>query len=285
MNKCIYVVPTYRKHFQHAYKLIESYEKFNLNADLLFILSDEKEYHDFENKTTKKMFLEKNFPRGVDHRGIITIKKLKGVEAALKSGYEYAVVSDCEINFTRDYNSYDAVKSLSDNKKIYCTKNIHPIIVTINKHAAEFFNSDEREQLKKITNNFEEYFWFNDLAFYDLNLCNKFFSKMYKNGEYFFYSKMSSGHFDHIIYVFYCLLYENYKLENINDENIPVNVFSKIPRGALEAIGDIEVKDAVPDNVAKSLVEKINPFWMPYGTNLRSDNCFILYHYDRQFNR
>ena len=282
MEKCLFVVPTHGQHFEHAYKLRDTFNRLQLKADLLFVLSDINEYYGFESGRAKKCFIMDGFPRGVDHRGIISIKKFQGIEVALQQGYEYAIVIDCETTFTRSFNSYEVAKYLSEQKKVYSTLTDHNVLIDINRRAADFFTDEEREKLRAITKDFREYFWFNDLAFYDIAVCNRFFEKVYAGDPLQFYSKMSAAHFDHIIYIYYCLLYEEYKIVNLNEKiNLPFEPFSQFHLGAVESIGDRSTRDRVPREMAEKIVKEINPFWMPYGTDLTSDNCFMLYHYDR----
>jgi hypothetical protein len=256
--------------------------KLNLNADILFVLTDENEFNIFENLETKKCFIPFQFRRGADYRGIITIKKLLGVEVAINMGYEYAIVIDCETVFTKNFDSYGASKFLSDRKKVFSTKTKHHFLIEINRRNADFFSEDERNKLKLLTNDFTEYFWFNDICFYDLDVCKRFFTKVYGESKENFYAKMMSAHFDHVIYIFYCLLYENYKIENANDTmNIPHSPSENFHLGFLESIGDRSTRNLINEEVAINFIKNINPFWIPYGTNLKSDNCFMSFHSDR----
>lgn len=283
MKKTVFIVPTYSSHFQKSYELEKSFLDYDVNADLLFVLTNQHEYEIFNLKNSQKMFLEENFAKGVDSRGIITIKKLKGVEFASQEGYEYAIVMDCESTFTKKYDAYQAAKYLSDRKKIYSTTTNHHILIEINTRGADFFNEEDKNKLKILTKNFTEFFWFNDIAFYDLSNTKKFFETVYGEDKLNnFYSKMSSAHFDHIIYVYYCLLYENYQLINLNEKiSLPIDPFSHFHLSALESIGDRSTRDRVTDENAKKLLQEINPFWLPYGTKLTTDNSFILFHQDR----
>lgn len=282
MKKCIFIVPTHILHFEHAYKLRDSFSRMDFNADLMFILSNEEESRRFEEGGAKKSHIINGFPRGSDHRGIITVKKLQGIEHAMRSGYEYAIVLDCETTFTRSFNAYEVAKYLSEKKVVYSTINNHNVLNDINTRCADFFNDEEKQKLRELTKDFTEYFWFNDLAFYDLKICQRFFEKVYNGDGLNFYSKISSAHFDHTIYIYYCLLYENYKLINLNEKlNIPVEPYNRFHLGILEAIGDRTTRDIIPIDIAKALVKEMDPFWMPYGTDLRSEKCFMLFHYDR----
>lgn len=282
MEKCLFVVPTHGQHFEHAYKLRDTFNRLELKADLLFVLSDNNEYHGFESGRAKKSFIFDGFPRGADHRGIISVKKFQGVEAACNMGYEYAIVIDCETTFTRSFNSYEVAKYLSNQKKVYSTLTNNQTLIDINRSAADFFDTEDRKRLSELTKDFREYFWFNDLAFYDISVCRRFFDKVYAGDPNGFYSRISSAHFDHIIYIYYCLLYEDYTIINLNEKiDLPLEPFANFHLGAVESIGDRNTRDRVPRELAQKIVKEINPFWMPYGTDLTSDNCFMLYHYDR----
>lgn len=282
MKKCVFVVPTHVMHFEHAYKLRDTFSKVDLNADLLFVLSNKHESDRFENGTAQKCFLLDDFPRGVDGRGIITVKKLQGVDTAIRLGYEYAIVLDCETTFTRSYNAYEVAKYLSERKQVYSSITNHNILIQINRAAADFFSEEDREKLKIITKNFTEYFWFNDIPFYDLKKCRSFFEKMYSNGVESFYARMSSAHFDHIIYIYYCLLYEDYEIVNLNEKiDLPISPSSNFHLGILESLGDRSTRDIIPRDVAQKIINETNPFWMPYGTDLTSKVSFMLFHYDR----
>jgi len=282
MKKNIFVVPTYHGHFEYAYKLRDSFDRFDLNSDLLFVLSDAEESSRFEEGSAKKCFLYDGTPRGVDNRGIITIKKLQGVELARTLNYDYAIVLDCESLFTRNFNAYEVSKFLSEQKIVYSSITNNHILIEINRLAAEFFDDEEKEKLKKLTSDFKEYFWFNNLAFYDLSNYGKFIQKMHGDDYTKFYSRMSSGHFDHIIYIYYCLLYEDYKIINLNEKiGLPLNPYANFHLGALESIGDRSTRTTLLNEWSQKIINEINPFWMPYGTTLVSRNCFIMFHEDR----
>lgn len=282
MKKNLFVVPTYYGHFEHAYRLRDSFSRFDLNSDLMFVLSNAEECVKFEEKNTKKCFLLDDFPRGVDHRGIITVKKLQGVGVATELGYEYAIVLDCESIFTRSFNAYEVSKHLSNEKTVYSSLTNHGVLIDINRKAADFFTDEEKEKLKEITSDFREYFWFNNLAFYDLSNYKKFIEKMYGDNYKNFYSRMSSAHFDHIIYIYYCLLYEGYQIVNLNKRiDLPLKPFCDFHLGALESIGDRSTRDIVSNEWAQKIIAETNPFWMPYGTPLTSPVSFILFHEDR----
>ena len=130
MKKNIFVVPTFERHFEHAYKLRDSFSKLDLNSDLLFVLSNAEECVKFEEGDTRKCFLKDEFPRGVDHRGIITIKKLQGVDIARNIGYEYAIVLDCETTFTRAFNGYEVSKYLCQQKTVYSSLTNHNVLIS-----------------------------------------------------------------------------------------------------------------------------------------------------------
>lgn len=282
MKKNIFVVPTYEVHFEHAYKLRDSFNKFNLNSDLLFVLSNQYEFELFKEDNTLKCFYPDNCTRGVDYRGIITIKKLLGVEASYKLGYDYAIALDCETIFTKDFDAFNASKSLSENKKIYSITTKHHILIDINKSASIFFDEMEQEKLRKITKNFTEYFWFNNLAFYDLSFFDKFMHKMYNKNANDFYCRMSSAHFDHIIYIYYCLLYEDYEIINLNEKiNLPLKPFCDFHLGLLESIGDKSTREKIDESLKQKIIEELNPFWLPFGTKIENKNSFMLFHENR----
>lgn len=282
MNKNIFVVPTYYEDFEYAYKMRDTFGKFDLKSDLLFVLSNADECRNFDEGIAKKCFLMDGFPLGVDPRGIIAVKKFQGVEVAKSLGYEYAIVLDCETIFTRSFNVYEVAKYLCERKTVYSSLTNHRVLIEINRRAADFFAEEEREKLRQLTNNFREYFWFNDIAFYDLSIFDKFTKKVYADDPRKFYARMSSAHFDHIIYIFYCLLYEDYKIVNLNEKiGLPLEPFSNFHLGVLESIGDRSTKNIVSNDWAKSIVNETKPFWMPYGTEIQSPNSFMLFHEDR----
>lgn len=282
MKKNLFVVPTHYRHFEHAYTLRDTFCKFDLNSDLIFVLSDAEECVKFEERDTKKCFLLDDFPRGVDHRGIITIKKLQGVDIARNLGYEYAIVLDCETVFTRSFNAYEVAKYLSEQKTVYSTITNNSTLININRSAADFFTNEEREKLREVTKDFREYFWFNNLTFYDLSNYGKFITKMYGDDHKKFYARMSASHFDHIIYIYYCLLYEDYKMVNLNEKiGLPLDPLANFHLGALESIGDRSTRDSISNEWAQKIVNETNPFWMPYGTHLTSPVSFMLFHEDR----
>ena len=68
-----------------------------------------------------------------------------------------------------------------------------------------FKSNDDKNKLKKLTNNYQLYYWWSDLPIYKGYHLDDFFSKLNCNME------LMWSHFDHKIYLNYLVLYYNFK--------------------------------------------------------------------------
>ena len=73
--------------------------------------------------------------------------------------------------------------------------------------CARLYSDEEYTQLQTITNNFNLYFWWSDIPVYKRTHLKDFFNKID-------YSTIEFRHFDHIIYQYFLILTEGFKLIN-----------------------------------------------------------------------
>jgi hypothetical protein len=250
MNKSCFIIPIYPPHYHYLTFLNNQPE--NLEFDIYLILSYKSDLVELEqlnyNKSYKTIVIEDYLNgaiindilnRPIEQQGIITFKKYFGL-FLLKDKYDYLATCDAEIDFV-SYESVnekfenfclkktiigsnvDGERNVSNTFEILPQSTLIEVVEKINKTSASLFNNDEIEKLSKF--NFRFYFWFSDIPVYDTKILNNFFKHInFNENEYEnFIRKLNYYIFDYITYIYYCFLYEDYKILNIQDHGINRN--------------------------------------------------------------
>ena len=208
-----FLIPVHPPKYTHVYDMINSFITNNICMDVYIVFSNIEDYD---------MFLMKDYIKPIivsgslNNKSIITFKKFYGLKHLSNSSYEYIIVCDSETaiiseNFTAE-NITEKLSNIFINKKIYAGDISHLddlstklYLTNITTSCASLFSDSEYEHLRKITNNFNLYFWWSDIPVYKREHLASFFNKIdYTNIEY--------AHFDHVIYQLYMILTENFQI-------------------------------------------------------------------------
>jgi hypothetical protein len=250
-KKSCFIIPTWPPHFGYLNFLNNLPD--NLEFDICFVLSYNSDEQLLNSMNYKKIYktiviehyLSSNYideilRKKIEDQGIITLKKFIALDI-LKKEYKYLCTVDSEIEFVNT-NKVDVKLENYCNKKIIIGSTVNEVrtvtnpfyvvpqtelvkvIEKINKESSNLFSNDEKEILfNMISNRF--YFWFSDIPVYQSELLIDFFNHIqFSESTYVDFSKKLNYYsFDYIIYVYFCLLYKNYKILDIKNHNINRN--------------------------------------------------------------
>jgi hypothetical protein len=131
----------------------------------------------------------------------------------------------------------------------------------------KFFNEKDQITLYLKVHHFKTYFWFNDLPVFNKNYFLNFLNYIdYENTA----KDLCMCDFDFILYAYYLLIKDIYKLEIIEVDN------TKIPEPL------IEFQRLLPADVFKQAFLKYSPMWIMDEIEPEYMNkCFMRVHVDR----
>lgn len=212
MNNIAFLVPVYPPHFKYAKSLEESFKlhQFDKQADLWFIFTDETEKEKF-GYYDNYIILPEHL-RNFRNNGIINIKKFYGLYR-LKDKYEYIIVLDSESLFVRNINLESICNDFWNKKVLYGNKVLSEgkeRTTTIQVSCRSYFNNNHNIK------NDDLYLWFNQPCIYKTDTLDDFFRLIsYKEKA----SAFSWHDFDYYIYMYYLLLYKNFRIEDLEIES------------------------------------------------------------------
>lgn len=269
-------------------------ERYNLNFDLVLLMSNEKEKKQIVRSLQflfpqfvplikfvnielyillqlKNSELHERYQMNAE-RCIVNLKKFVGLHWAVKT-YEDIVVVDCDTIFAKTtHNLFDHLNENYAKKKIIMGgRNSSAIIQKIQLDCSTFINTSFNEKINLLTNVYHGYAWFFDIPFYKNLHLKSFFTCMFNTHGDNFWLKIKWESFEHLIYQFYLVCYEKFEVIDYSESIKPV-----IPE-ALEAseLNKIEY------------LYGIQPAWVrfknildsPENLGLRSPQ--MIYHMDR----
>lgn len=266
MNCTALIIPIHPKHYHYIYDLMNIIDINDINLDVFLVFTNEDEYESFEKKDRVQKIVIPNVNTG----NIVTFKKYFALEQLKNSDYEYFIVCDAEItiipeNFN-EQNIVQKINAIFKNKIIYAGQTHNENIKSITKNSSDLIK-DEQQELEKIIQNYELYFWWSDLPVYKKDHLQHFFSVIQ-------YDNITWYHFDHVIYLCYLLLYQKFKIINLT----PIlNLHWSLESYHTTDIHHLYQLESYGYGFAfltKQLYETHTEFLKQHG-------CFLLYHLDR----
>lgn len=267
MNRAIFIVPTFPPHYDFAYKLIDTYEKYEMNADLLFVFSSEEDRSAFNDRNTMTIAMPDD-PTIHPGGAIVHRKKYFALDHASKTGYTHAIVLDSETEFSRSEDSAKFMQEFCDNKVFMSSRSTHWSICALVESPLKFYDEQGRTKLRELTSNCAEYIWYNELNVYDLRVFDKFYASLDL-------SLILPKDYDYIVYAYFCLLYEGYRVRSISDE-IDTSLYANRCGSLLEIVGN---RNQLPHK--QEIVNLMAPHWMPKNAEETHPNVFVTFHHDR----
>ena len=228
MNKIAILIPIHFEKINYINNIISSYNLNRKYIDLYFIFSNELEYLLFN----KINFYDINIiilPNNIDHilldnKNIYPIfKKMYGLYYLINNNlkYKYSITIDSEILFLDLHNIYDICDRYCNKKEIYGCDNISN---NINNQSLDILKNlliNKSNINKQIDTKI--YYWFSDIPIYDMSIVNKYLLDInFKNFDNII-NNLIWHSFDYNIYIYYCVLYHNYNIINLQKYNINLN--------------------------------------------------------------
>ena len=207
-------------------------------------------------------------------RCIVNLKKFISLYWG-RENYDYIAVIDCDTVVNKSIkNIFKDLVGNYHSKLIFSGgERLSDSIISIQKDCSSFFDSDDYEMIKSSTDNFNLYTWFFDVPFYSKEHLIDFFDYFLVNKSDFFnfWHKIKWESFEHIIYVYYLLLFKGYAFIN----------YSTI------------IKPVIPENLSLSDLNAIYlkynyyPTWVRFRNILNNPENMLMkephfyYHMDR----
>ena len=273
MSKSCIMAPVHRPGFKFGLNWVKTYNEHFDDDNIFLVFSNDEEYQEF-----------KNLAEGLRYRSIvcreelycskpISQKKIIGVQHIFKN-YDFDKVGVMDVD-TEFINHIDYDKSFSkyvERNTIYGSHiNNQGIIDGPARGAAmRFFNTEDVIKLSTLTDNFRNYFWFNDIPIYEKKHFNNFL-------DYIDYvhvvERIGYPDFDYILYVYYLLVNDLIKLDIYEiDGNKP----SVVSNGSF-----LESQNQISKDYVKEVYKKYKPMWIKYPIDEGMDNVFLRMHIDR----
>lgn len=210
-NSCT-LIPIYPPDFNYGLEALITHNKF-CDTPLYFVFSSKVDYESFskivsegKNKNLKWNFiiadnLDSSF-------NIITAKKFFGVKY-LSSQYKYIGVFDSEILFVKHFNTEKIYKEIHESK-IFKSNKRHDSNHL--KDLCKMLLLDNDERLIEQTENFTQYWWFNEICVYEQSLFLEFNDWLENHVNYKMIMKNFIS-FDYLIYSLWLICNKNYSLK------------------------------------------------------------------------
>jgi hypothetical protein len=274
MKSSCFVCPIHEPKFHEGLNLLKSYHKYYDDDNSLFFifssLEDFKKFKLMSNNLSFKSIIFLNYSK----KGIQTKKKFIGVQYVFdNTNFEYVATIDADTEFfkTVDYdqlfkNYYKKSRIFGNYFDRYVKKNKH--LINITTAPLDFFTEDDKKIIKNKTNNFQFYFWYNDIPIYKKSIFLDFMQYIdYKNRI----KDIDWKHFDFFLYAYYL---------------IKENIFK--PTLLLDAEVGTMVEDQYEMNeeVFKLMFKKSKPMWIKKDIDKKlMNNTFMHVHLDRQLGK
>jgi hypothetical protein len=219
MKNIAAVVPIHPPKYEFARNLLNSYRPEFL--DLYFVFTNEHEKELFGNLgDAKSIVLDSSLP----HQELsqlyryVTFKKFYGI-SKIYDEYDYILTLDSECMFINQEKLQSVVENFCNKKEVYGCPQQN--ISEISLKCIEYLKIFDRQKFMDVVP--DVYFWFSQIPIYESSIVKRFL-KFINFQEYEFQSKILSWYtFDYIIYIYYCVQFEGYKIINLNDFGIFLN--------------------------------------------------------------
>lgn len=204
--KFCFVIPTYPKHYDYIYDFIDK-----CIFDVWLVFSTQDDYELFKFKDHIKYLI---IPENVTTDNIVTYKKFYALRQLTKSTYKYIIVCDSEIRaIPKNLNETNIISKIDNifiNEKIYAGVTNGFDSLQIMETSANVFSEENIKILKQKSLNYHLYSWWSDIPVYNREHLQHFLEVI---GEPHFVF----GHYDHIMYQYYLILYKNFQFFNISN--------------------------------------------------------------------
>jgi hypothetical protein len=275
-NKVAVIIPVHPPKKNYLIELLKTYVVNKEYIDIFLVFTTDADKLFFSDILTSDIYyilLDHNINLNILQKNLsfINFKKIYALNYVSSNyNYNYSIVIDCDSFFLDMRNIYNICERFCIKKEVYGTKvnqtNMSGVPISC-KNFIETYSNSMHEHL-----DIDTYFWFSQIPIYDMDLCKKFLKFININNNNII-NNITYSTFDYIIYMYYCVIYHNYKIVNLNNYNI----YTKYqPQWSLEWNVDNEMMD-------KLIFNNIEINWQSFKfKNVINDNICMIYHTDRR---
>ena len=268
MKKTAFICPLYdmKNHFDLAINLYKSKIEFKIDADLIFIFSNEEQKEKFALRVKNELGIDNMLynimPENLSvYKAKAVTKKLYGLKEYMNI-YDYIILTDCETVFIKWFDAYKLAEEIWNSHNMLVA-NISPDGFFIMRKRYKQMGLYYNKKLRKALGCFKYNFWFNELQVYKCSYLPDFFEwlndfdveKIYNTWDCFEY------------YVFYAYLCIKHGLQ--------IKKYHYICMGGIN-----EYMDVFSTKKQKRIIKKMNLHWTSSKENI-SDQIVMRFHLDR----
>lgn len=200
-----FIITIFPPHYHYMYKFIDQLQNV---IDLYLVFSNNSDYESFllKDKIKPIIITEPIDTEKINHLNIITFKKFYGLKHLMNSHYDYFILCDAEVEMVPQNCNAEHITSKIEqmfaNKQFYSAPG-HFREFAIGTAQLSFPEEEYFKRLESVTNNFHRYVWHADIPAYRRKDLHDFFK--FIEGKPF-------NHFDHMIYTYYLILFDDFKI-------------------------------------------------------------------------
>ncbi len=261
-NKVCFLMPIYPPHYQLAKIFLESFRKYSMDkqADVALIFTNEEEQKLWGKDGDFQLVIPSKLRMFFLSKAIVSIKKFWACNE-LRNVYDYIITLDAETVIIKNIDLYKVCQNYFSNKILL--GNHYPPngdLEFIKDSCKRFFKT---ERAQKILSS-PLYLWFNQPCIYKTDTLKSFFDITGMKYEIRF---LSFYDFEYYIYMYYLILYHDFKVKNMN---VITNV------GACESF-EVLAYDSIEN------VKRLPIYMCTYKMYnfFNSENVFMIIHLDR----
>ena len=268
MEKVNILIPFHLPKMKYLKNLILSFQNNIDYIDFFLIFTNDKEYQITRKNISLKKINILILPNNINHKSLFnkniypTFKKFFALEKTINKN-RFSICIDSECVFLNLDNIFEVCKNYCCKKKVYGSTNLENL--KINKCSFNFLKNFMN--IPKNNLDLEIYHWFSNIPIYDNQIAARFLQDIKFNDYNNIIDKLIWDAFDYNIYIYYCCLFENYEIVNLNNLGFKLN-------WSLECNTDLEVFDKLEK-------EGIDISWRFWRYPKLNYDIKILYHLDR----
>jgi hypothetical protein len=209
MTHTLTLVPCHKDKLFFGLNFFRTWSAFSEN-DFAFVFSSSEE----ENWMREKVggdFISLILPKNMTGRGNqVTTKKLWGLEKMFEKGYSHIGVFDCDSAVVKKFDTNALYPDMYDSRIIKCNRSIPGGHIV--RRCSEILGVQDDEKLRSETDDFKQYWWFNDICLYESNDFTMFSSWLSKREKYeLVFDDWVC--FDYILYGIYVIMERGFKVK------------------------------------------------------------------------
>lgn len=268
VSNAAFVCPLYdmKNHFDLAIDLYKSKLEFKIDADLIFVFSNEEQKDKFalqvHNELGEDNILYNIMPDELlKYKAQAVTKKLYGLKKFMNR-YDYIILTDCETKFIRHFDAEKLADEIWNSHNMLAA-NISPDGFFIMRNCYKQMGLYYNKKLRKALGRFKYNFWFNELQVYKCSYLPDFFNwlnnfdieKIYNTWDCFEY---------YVFYAFLCL-----------EHGMQIKKYHYICMGGIN-----EYMDIFSIKKQKNIIKNMELHWTSSKEDI-SDQVVMRFHCDR----